>query len=101
MQPSPDGSSPVAVPGLQQGQHATWTMRRLATDRAAFLAAIVAIAVASSSSQGSGKTYDVRAIFDDAAFAVPGEDVRIAGAPVGSIQSLDVHARMPAARRRR
>jgi len=32
----------------------------------------------------------VRAIFDNAAFAVPGEDVRIAGAPVGSIQSLDV-----------
>jgi ABC-type transporter Mla subunit MlaD len=34
--------------------------------------------------------YKVRAIFDDAAFAVPGEDVRIAGAPVGSIDSLDV-----------
>jgi ABC-type transporter Mla subunit MlaD len=32
----------------------------------------------------------VRAIFDDAAFAVSGEDVRIAGATVGSIQSLDV-----------
>jgi phospholipid/cholesterol/gamma-HCH transport system substrate-binding protein len=34
--------------------------------------------------------YKVRAIFDDAAFAVSGEDVRIAGAPVGSIDSLDV-----------
>jgi virulence factor Mce-like protein len=72
-------------------------MRRLATIGAAFIAAIVAIAVASSSSQGSGKTYDVRAIFDDAAFAVPGEDVRIAGAPVGSIQSLDVTADQKAA----
>jgi virulence factor Mce-like protein len=72
-------------------------MRRLATIGAAFIAAIVAIAVASSSSQGSGKTYDVRAIFDDAAFAVPGEDVRIAGAPVGSIQSLDVTADKKAA----
>jgi ABC-type transporter Mla subunit MlaD len=34
--------------------------------------------------------YKVRAIFDDAAFAVSGEDVRIAGAPVGSIDNLDV-----------
>ena len=32
----------------------------------------------------------VRAIFDDASFAAPGEDVRIAGANVGSIQSLGV-----------
>src|SRR5262249_41635433 len=35
-------------------------------------------------------TYKVRAVFDDASFAVPGEQVRIAGAPVGSIASLDV-----------
>ena len=32
----------------------------------------------------------MRAIFDDASFAVQGEDVRIAGANVGSIQSLGV-----------
>jgi ABC-type transporter Mla subunit MlaD len=34
--------------------------------------------------------YKITAFFDDAAFAVSGEDVRIAGAPVGSINSLDV-----------
>ena len=39
---------------------------------------------------GESGTYKVRAIFDDASFAVPGEQVRIAGAPVGSIASLDV-----------
>jgi ABC-type transporter Mla subunit MlaD len=58
---------------------------------------VVAIAVAvvdpthpsSSSSSGQG-TYLVRAIFDDASFAAQGEDVRIAGANVGSIQSLGV-----------
>ena len=44
----------------------------------------------SGSSRGAGAPYLVRAIFDDAAFAVAGEDVRIAGADVGSIQSLDV-----------
>jgi ABC-type transporter Mla subunit MlaD len=67
-------------------------MRRLA------LIAVVVIAAAgiavgglgASSSRGAGSTYLVRAIFDDAAFAVSGEDVRIAGATVGSIQSLDV-----------
>ena len=32
----------------------------------------------------------MRAIFDDASFAVAGEQVRVAGAPVGSIASLDV-----------
>jgi ABC-type transporter Mla subunit MlaD len=56
----------------------------------AFVAAVAVAAIASGSSRGSGRTYEVRAIFDDAAFAVPGEDVRVAGAPVGSIQSLDV-----------
>jgi ABC-type transporter Mla subunit MlaD len=66
-------------------------MRRLATILATVLAALVVAAVASSSSRGSGPPpYEVRAIFDDAAFAVPGEDVRVAGADVGSIQSLDV-----------
>lgn len=39
---------------------------------------------------GSGGTYTVRALFDDAGFAVSGEQVRIAGATVGSISSLSV-----------
>jgi ABC-type transporter Mla subunit MlaD len=72
-------------------------MRRLATILLAFLAAAAVTAVASSSSRGSGSPYEVRGIFDDAAFAVPGEDVRIAGAPVGSIQSLAVTAQKKAA----
>ena len=68
-------------------------MRRLA-----LISAIVAVAVATAvvvttgSSRGAGGPYQVRAIFDNAAFAVAGEDVRIAGANVGSIQSLDVTA---------
>ena len=65
-------------------------MRRLATILLTSLAAAGVFAIASSSSRGSGSPYAVRAIFDDAAFAVPGEDVRVAGAPVGSIKSLDV-----------
>jgi ABC-type transporter Mla subunit MlaD len=65
-------------------------MRRLASISVALLAAIAVAVVAAGSSRGAGGPYEVRAIFDNAAFAVPGEDVRIAGAPVGSIKSLDV-----------
>ena len=65
-------------------------MRRLGLIALVLIAAATAVAaVASASSQnGGGGTYQVRAIFDDASFAVPGEQVRIAGAPVGSIASL-------------
>ncbi|MGK2954108.1 MAG: MlaD family protein [Solirubrobacterales bacterium] len=34
--------------------------------------------------------YKVRAVFDNGAFVVPGEDVRVAGANVGSVDSIDV-----------
>jgi ABC-type transporter Mla subunit MlaD len=73
-------------------------MRRLAGIGAGLVAAIVAIVLsAAGPSRGANSSYQVRAIFDNAAFAVPGEDVRIAGAPVGSIQSLDVTADKKAA----
>src|SRR5437868_2817654 len=65
-------------------------MRRIGAILVALFGTLMATAVLTSSSGGKTPTYEVRAIFDDAAFAVPGEDVRIAGAPVGSIQSLDV-----------
>ncbi len=64
-------------------------MRRLGSALVVIVALLGAFVVMGSSS-GTAPAYQVRAIFDDAAFAVPGEDVRIAGAPVGSISSLDV-----------
>ncbi len=52
---------------------------------------VIGIAVFVIEEAGSGPgPYQVRAIFDDAAFAVGGEEVRIAGAPVGTISSLSV-----------
>src|SRR3954466_10723961 len=42
---------------------------------------------------GAGKDasgYEVRAVFDNAAYIVKGEDVKVAGAVVGSVKSLDV-----------
>jgi len=44
-----------------------------------------------------GPTYKVRAIFDNVAAAVPGEDVKVAGAKVGVIESMDVTADKKAA----
>lgn len=75
-------------------------MRRIAVIAAAVIGVLVVVIVAGALSgpgagfplisSSGGDPYTVRAIFDDASFAVQGEDVRIAGANVGSIQSLGV-----------
>lgn len=56
---------------------------------AAVVAIVVIVVLADASSGGSG-SYRVRAIFDSASFLVPGEDVKVAGVKVGTIESLDV-----------
>jgi phospholipid/cholesterol/gamma-HCH transport system substrate-binding protein len=48
-------------------------------------------------SNDGGAGYEVRAIFDNVASAVPGEDVKVAGAKVGKIDSMDVTADRKAA----
>jgi phospholipid/cholesterol/gamma-HCH transport system substrate-binding protein len=48
------------------------------------------VVTAAGGSDGSGGSYEVRAIFDNGGFIVNGEDVRVAGANVGSVQSVDV-----------
>jgi ABC-type transporter Mla subunit MlaD len=48
-------------------------------------------------SGGGGSGYEVRAIFDSVASAVPGEDVKVAGAKVGKIGAMDVTADRKAA----
>src|SRR3954454_8678128 len=65
-------------------------MRRLATGTLLTLALVTAALVTVGASGGGGGSYKVRAIFDDVASAVPGEDVKIAGAKVGKIESMDV-----------
>jgi virulence factor Mce-like protein len=49
---------------------------------------VLALGLGAKTDGGSG--YEVRAIFDNAAYAVPGEEVRVAGQKVGQIDSLDV-----------
>ena len=72
-------------------------MRRAAAIAAVVLVAIAGAVVVTTRAQSSSGTYTVRAIFDDASYAANGEDVRIAGANVGSITSLAVNAKNRAA----
>ena len=54
------------------------------------LTAVVVGALVVAGAGDSGGTYRVRALFDSASFVVKGEDVKIAGVKVGSIESLSV-----------
>jgi ABC-type transporter Mla subunit MlaD len=53
------------------------------------IAALVAVVVIVTAGNDDGG-YKVRAIFDNAGFVIPGEDVKVAGVKVGKIDSLDV-----------
>ncbi len=64
-------------------------MRRLLT-AVVLCAALPVVVLVGTGADGGGAGYEVRAIFDNAAAAVPGEDVKIAGATVGVIESMDV-----------
>src|SRR5919199_1797840 len=57
---------------------------------ALLLAAVVAVVLVVASSNGKDHSYKVRAIFDNAGFVIPGEDVKVAGVKVGRIDSLDI-----------
>jgi ABC-type transporter Mla subunit MlaD len=63
-------------------------MRRLIP--AAILVALVVVVVLVVTGGGSGGEYRIRAIFDNGSFMVKGEQVRIAGANVGTIESVSV-----------
>ena len=63
-------------------------MKRLIAIFAACCVALVLIVVATGS--GDDDSYRVRAIFNNAAFVIPGMDVKIAGVRVGGIESLDL-----------
>jgi phospholipid/cholesterol/gamma-HCH transport system substrate-binding protein len=52
--------------------------------------ACTGLVIVGTASSDSGGSYKVRAIFDSGGFIVPGEDVRVAGANVGSVESVDV-----------
>ena len=66
-------------------------MKRIASGTVLVVALVTgALFATGAASSGGGSGYQVRAIFDDVASAVPGEDVKIAGAKVGKISSLGI-----------
>ena len=64
-------------------------MRRIAAI-ALVLCAAAAILVIGSGAGGDEGTYEVRAIFDNGAFLVEDEEVRVAGATVGTISEVSI-----------
>jgi phospholipid/cholesterol/gamma-HCH transport system substrate-binding protein len=56
----------------------------------ALVAACTALVLAGTAGSSGGGGYEVRGIFDNGGFIVPGEDVRVAGAKVGTVDSVDV-----------
>ena len=63
-------------------------MRRVGVT--ALLAIAAAALLATGTGADDGGSYKVRAIFDNGAFMVVGEEVRIAGARVGTVSEIDV-----------
>jgi phospholipid/cholesterol/gamma-HCH transport system substrate-binding protein len=63
-------------------------MRRIVATLA--LLAAASLLVFGQAASDTGGDYEVRAIFDNGGFLVPGEAVRVAGANVGSVSSVDV-----------
>jgi ABC-type transporter Mla subunit MlaD len=65
---------------------------------AGFVVAVIVAAVVAMGAGGSNNgDYKVRAIFNNASFLIPGEDVKVAGAKVGRVESLDVTSDVRAA----
>jgi virulence factor Mce-like protein len=65
-------------------------MRRVATVLLIAFGLPLLIVFGTGAGDGGGSTYEVRAVFDNAAYIVEGEDVKIAGAVVGQVKALDV-----------
>src|SRR5919197_3774070 len=64
-------------------------MRRILAT-VAIVVARTALVLAGTAGSDPGGNYEVRGIFDNGGFIVPGEDVRVAGANIGKVDSVDV-----------
>jgi len=69
-------------------QRVGWSRSAARLAGAACLAALVAAVLLATSAGGSNGSYTVRAIFDDAANIIPGENVKVGGVNVGTVGSV-------------
>lgn len=65
-------------------------MRRAVGIALLVVAIPVVLVFAAGAGGDGGGDYKVRAIFDNASFLIPGQDVKVAGAKVGVVEDLDV-----------
>ena len=72
-------------------------MRRLAAILALGVSVPILLVLGLGADDRLGSGYKVRAVFDNVASAVPGEDVKVAGAKIGVIESMEVTAGKKAA----
>jgi phospholipid/cholesterol/gamma-HCH transport system substrate-binding protein len=66
------------------------TVKRALAGGLLLVVALVVLVLGTGASNDDRDSYRVRAIFDSASFLVPGEDVKISGVKVGTIEELDV-----------
>ena len=91
-QPPPDGSAPWRdssgtldcdpEPGAARAMRAA-----VAVAAVLLVAALVALVLVT---RGEDEAYRVRAVFDNAGFVIAGEDVKVAGVKVGSVEDVEV-----------
>ena len=62
----------------------------------ALIGAVLAAVITSRADSGDG-SYLVRAVFDNSSFVIPGEDVKVAGVKVGTIQAVGLTSKNKAA----
>ena len=62
----------------------------------ALIGAVLAAVITSRADSGDG-SYLVRAVFDNSSFVIPGEDVKVAGVKVGTIQAVGLTSNNKAA----
>lgn len=70
--------------------------RRLITIGVLVVAAVAAVVGVSACGDDGGSGYEVRAMFNNAFTVIPGEEVKSAGVPIGTIKALDVENRKAA-----
>ena len=94
-QPPPDGSAPFRDSGGNLDCDPDARCRPAHDARSSSSSPLLIVArrvavVVVTAGDDDGGGYQVRAIFDNAGFVIPGEDVKVAGVKVGKIDSLDV-----------